>query len=76
MGFWRWYSSITITIQKIIHGPVFYSYLKHDLWETGFCLRLQVESTQLVQILFPETADGDRIQSPKLHVLNKREDDE
>jgi hypothetical protein len=39
---------VTITILDIIHRPFFY--LKHDVWETGFCLRLQVERTQLGQI--------------------------
>jgi hypothetical protein len=34
---------ITITILDIIYRPVFY--LKHDVLETGFCLRLQVEAT-------------------------------
>jgi hypothetical protein len=29
----------------MIHRPVFY--LKHDISETGFCLRFQVEPTQL-----------------------------
>jgi hypothetical protein len=36
---------ITIQIRGIIHRPVFY--LKHSLSETGFCLRLQVEPTQV-----------------------------
>jgi hypothetical protein len=29
----------------IIHRPVFY--IKHDVSKTGFCLRLQIEPTQL-----------------------------
>jgi hypothetical protein len=29
----------------IIHRPVFY--LKHNVSETGFCLRLQVDPTQM-----------------------------
>jgi hypothetical protein len=33
--------TVTITILDIIQLPVFY--LKHDVSETGFCLRLQVE---------------------------------
>jgi hypothetical protein len=33
------------TIQEMIIGPVLY--LKYDVLETGFCLRLQVEATQL-----------------------------
>jgi hypothetical protein len=32
----------------IIHRPVFY--LKHNVLETGFCLRLKVEPTELSQI--------------------------
>jgi hypothetical protein len=36
---------ITITILDIIHRPVFY--LKQDFSDTGFCLRLQVEPTQM-----------------------------
>jgi hypothetical protein len=35
----------TITILDIIHRPVFY--LKHNVSETGFCLRLHVETTQI-----------------------------
>jgi hypothetical protein len=37
--------TIATTIRDIIHRPAFY--LKHNVWETGFCLRLQVEPTQL-----------------------------
>jgi hypothetical protein len=76
-GLWRWYINITITILDIIHRPVFY--LKYDISETGICLRLQVEPTQLGPIdgasfcVPPE--DGDRIQSPKRHVFNKRQND-
>jgi hypothetical protein len=46
--------NINITILDIIHRPVFY--LKHDVSETGLCLRLQVEllsrtqSTELVSV--------------------------
>jgi hypothetical protein len=36
---------ITITILDIIHRPVFY--LKHNVSETPFCLRLQVENNQV-----------------------------
>jgi hypothetical protein len=32
---------LTITVLDIIRRPVFY--LKHDVSETGFCLRVQVE---------------------------------
>jgi hypothetical protein len=42
--FWRWYINIIITILDIIHRPVFY--LKHNVWETGFCPCLQVEPNQ------------------------------
>jgi hypothetical protein len=35
---------ITITILDIIHSPAFYS--RHNLSETSFCLRPQVECTQ------------------------------
>jgi hypothetical protein len=45
MGLWRWYINITITILNIMHRPVFY--LKDEISGTEFCLRLQVESTQL-----------------------------
>jgi hypothetical protein len=46
IGLWRWYINITVTIVDIILRPVFY--LKHYVSQTGFCLRLQVEPTQLV----------------------------
>jgi hypothetical protein len=36
---------VTITILDFIHNPVFY--LKHDVSETGFCPRLQVEPSHL-----------------------------
>jgi hypothetical protein len=48
IGLWRWYINITITILDIIHRPVFY--LRHDVSETGFYLRLQVKPTQLSSI--------------------------
>jgi hypothetical protein len=41
IGLWRRYITVTITIADIIYRPVFY--LKHNLSETAFCLRLQVE---------------------------------
>jgi hypothetical protein len=34
-----------VTTLDVIHRPVFY--LKHDVSETGFCLRLLVEPPQL-----------------------------
>jgi hypothetical protein len=43
IGLWRWYINITVTILDIIHLPVF---LKHNVSETGFCLRLLVETIQ------------------------------
>jgi hypothetical protein len=39
---------LTIIILGIIHRPVFY--LKREVSETGFCLHLQMELTQLGQI--------------------------
>jgi hypothetical protein len=74
-------------------------HLVHDVSETGCCLRLEVEPTQLdpidranlflclclvrrqrltlsrgpAEYILPE--DGDRIPSPKPHVLNKIQDD-
>jgi hypothetical protein len=44
-GLWRWYINITITILNIIHRTVFH--LTHNVSETEFYLRLQVEPTQL-----------------------------
>jgi hypothetical protein len=44
IGLWRWYINININIMDIIHRLVFN--LKHDVSETGFCLRSQVEPTQ------------------------------
>jgi hypothetical protein len=41
--------NITITILDIVHRPVFY--LKRDVSETGFCLRLQAEPTHLGPIV-------------------------
>jgi hypothetical protein len=42
---WWWYINIIITVLDIIHHPVFY--LKHDVLETGLCLCLQAEPSQL-----------------------------
>jgi hypothetical protein len=57
MGLWRRYINITISILDIIHRPAFY--LKHKVLETGFCLRIPVEPTQLGPIdrvgLSPDT---------------------
>jgi hypothetical protein len=48
VGLCWWYISITIKILDIIHHPVLY--LKLNVSETGFCLRLLVEPTQLSPI--------------------------
>jgi hypothetical protein len=73
---------ITITILDIIRCRVLY--WKHNVSETRFCLRLQVEPTQLgpideanlclrsSRVGSPE--DGDKILSQKLYVLNRRQD--
>jgi hypothetical protein len=45
IGLWLWYVNIAITILDIIHRRFFY--LKQDVSETGFCLRLQEVPTQL-----------------------------
>jgi hypothetical protein len=75
IGLCGWYINITITILDIIHRPAFY--LKHDVLQTGFCLRSQVESTQLgpvdigsLCLLTKETEF-----SHWNVVLNKRQDD-
>jgi hypothetical protein len=39
---WRWYFSTNVMFLDIIHRPVYIS--KHNVSETGFCLRLQVKS--------------------------------
>jgi hypothetical protein len=44
---------VSIRILDIIHCP--FSYLKHDVSETGFCLHLQVQHTEMGPI------DGERI---------------
>jgi hypothetical protein len=75
---------ISIAILDIIHCPVFY--LNHNVLETACCLRFHVLPTQLGPIdrasfclsapteeAQPE--DGDRIQSPKSCVLNKKQND-
>jgi hypothetical protein len=45
VGLWRWYINITITILDIIQRHVFY--LKHEVAETEFCLRIQLDPTQV-----------------------------
>jgi hypothetical protein len=62
----------------IIHPPVFY--LKHDISETGFWLRLQVEHTQLVSIdrashCDPETETSSisKAQLSRLHLKTRTE---
>jgi hypothetical protein len=73
----KYFAPVTITVLDIIHHPVFD--LKHDVSETGFCLRLLAGPTQLSPIdrlrqrlaqVPPE--GGERIQSPKRLILNKR----
>jgi hypothetical protein len=44
-GLWRWYINVTTTILDIINRPIFY--LKLNVSETGFCLRLGVSPIQL-----------------------------
>jgi hypothetical protein len=68
---WGWYINATITIVDIIDRPVFY--LKQGVSEIGFCLRLRAEPTQFGAISFCQVPpeDGDGMQTPKLHVLNK-----
>jgi hypothetical protein len=62
MGLLQSYINITVTILDIINYPVFY--LKHDVSETGFCLCLQVEHTQMGTVkrasLYLRTKSGDR----------------
>jgi hypothetical protein len=48
IGLWRWYINTTITVLDIIHRPAFY--LKYNNSETGFCLSLQVDPTQVSPI--------------------------
>jgi hypothetical protein len=63
IGLLRWCIIITIRIVDIIHRPILY--LKHNVWEKGFCLHLKVEPTQVDPIdgypLFPETETEFRI---------------
>jgi hypothetical protein len=49
IGVSRWHINITNTILDVIHRPVFY--FKHSVSESRFCLRLQMEPTQLGLIL-------------------------
>jgi hypothetical protein len=73
------FSRITITILNLGHLPFFY--IKQEILKTSVYLRLQVEPSQLGPInralslspIFAPSEDGDR-QSPKRHVLNKRQD--
>jgi hypothetical protein len=71
---------LTITILGTIYRPVLYT--KHNISETGVCLRFQVEPTQLnpldrtslyVSRSRSSPEDGHRILSPKRRVLNKRQ---
>jgi hypothetical protein len=45
MFLFNYFITTTLTVLDIIHHPVFY--LKHDVSETGSCLHLQVEPTQV-----------------------------
>jgi hypothetical protein len=63
-------SFITITILQIAYRPFFY--LKQDDSQTRFSLHLHVDFTQLSPT---DREHGDRTQSPKRRVLNKRDDD-
>jgi hypothetical protein len=45
IGLWRRHIHITVIVLNIIHRPAFY--LKHDVSESAFYLRLQVEHTQI-----------------------------
>jgi hypothetical protein len=53
---WRWYISTNILLLFIIHRPVIIQkhrpvyFSKHNVSETGFCLRLQVNPTQMSPI--------------------------
>jgi hypothetical protein len=64
-----------------LNTRVISSCLERDDSKTGFCLCLQVEPTQLepgdkrlARSIGPN-GDGDKIQSPKCRVLNKRQED-
>jgi hypothetical protein len=54
IGLWRWYINITITILYIIF------YLKHNVSDTVFCFRRQVEPTQMgpIEDLSPDTCNN------------------
>jgi hypothetical protein len=72
---------IIITILGTIHRAVLY--LKHNISETGFYLRLQEVPTLRRQGLalsvgtteYVPLGDGDKIQSQKCCILNKTQDD-
>jgi hypothetical protein len=56
----------------ITRRPVYIS--KHDVSETGFCLRLQVKSSNLGPIDRANLYLQTRIQSPKLRIVKYTED--
>jgi hypothetical protein len=73
IGLCRWCINITtrITILDIIHYPVFY--LKHNFSETGFCFRIEVESTNLGPIdkanLCPDNSNNtNMVQLSRFHL--------
>jgi hypothetical protein len=69
-------SILCVTVLDIIHRPVLY--LKHDVSETGLCLHLKVNLArrQRLALFGPsklvQREDGNRIQSTKRFVFNKR----
>jgi hypothetical protein len=67
----RWYINITITIPDTVNRPVF-NLKKHDVSETRLCLRLRKEPTPMDPTEWVPREEGDRIQSPKRRVLNKK----
>jgi hypothetical protein len=86
---WWWYINTRTNIMflDIIHRPVNIS--KHNISETGFCLRplvlysgdrarFHLEHTTFRRLdyvsVFRKTEDGDRVQSPKRCVLTYKHD--
>jgi hypothetical protein len=57
------------------HYPSSCSYLEHNVSETGICLRLQVETTQLgiIDNLFPRSGDRDWAQLSSFHLKTETE---
>jgi hypothetical protein len=63
--------SYNMAIVGIYHLLVLY--LKHDVSVTGFCLRLQVEPTQM-GLIDRASQCTDTVQSSKCRLLNERQD--